>query len=198
MKRGTAWISGLALMSVAFSSQAGEDKARLKRLAAGEIIVEMADVKGMDVPEARVEAVIDAPPAKVWKVISDCAAYKKTMPRVLKSKLHSYKDGVQVCEVMVDAPFPVPNLNGVTRVKLEVGPPQWRRSWTLIRGDYKSNVGSWRLKAFGPDGKRTHVWYQVIVEPDIPIPGFIQSFAQESSLPDMIEHVRKAVAWLKE
>jgi hypothetical protein len=37
------------------------------------------------------------------------------------------------------------------------------------------------------------VFYRVIVDPDIPVPGFIQGFAQETSLPGMIERLRKEV-----
>jgi hypothetical protein len=70
----------------------------------------------------------------------------------------------------------------------------WQRKWKLVEGDYKINIGSWTLKALaGSDGKRSHVFYRVIVDPDIPVPGFIQGFAQETSLPGMIERLRKEV-----
>lgn len=183
----------MALVSV--GSEASADKSRSARLAAGEIFVQMADVKGYDVPEARVEAVIDAPPAKLWKVLQACADYSKTMPRVAKSEQLSLKGGVQICRVTIDAPFPVPNLTATTEATIVRGPPVWSRKWKLIEGDYKTNIGSWTVKPFaGSDGQRSHVWYRVIVDPDIAVPGFVQTFAQESSLPDMIERLREAVA----
>ena len=116
------------------------------------------------------------------------------MPRVSASQQLSLKGGVQRCKVTIDAPFPVPNLTAVTDATIKDGPPVWRRSWKLVEGDYKTNIGSWTVKAFaGSGGKRSHVHYKVIVDPDIPVPGFIQGFAQETSLPKMIERLRKAV-----
>ena len=58
-----------------------------KALSNGEVDIRFVDLKGYDTPEARIEAVVNAPPEKVWKVIGDCANYKKTMPRIESSKL---------------------------------------------------------------------------------------------------------------
>ncbi|MEC8833873.1 MAG: ATP-binding cassette domain-containing protein, partial [Pseudomonadota bacterium] len=150
-----------------------------ERLAAGEVLVRRVELPGGGPPEIRVEAIIDAAPADVWPVIEDCGRYRHTMPRISASEELSFKDGVQVCKVTVDAPFPLSDLTAVTRVEVRRGPPVWTRRWTLLRGDYKTNTGSWTLTPEGPDGRRSRVKYRVRVDPDIPVPGVVQAMAQE-------------------
>ncbi len=187
--RDWVWVA----LSVACLGDAVAQESPSERLAAGEVLVRRVELPGGGPPEIRVEAIIDAAPADVWPVIEDCGRYRHTMPRISASEELSFKDGVQVCKVTVDAPFPLSDLTAVTRVEVRRGPPVWTRSWTLLRGDYKTNVGSWTLTPEGPAGRRSHVKYRVRVDPDIPVPGVVQAMAQERSLPEMIEGIRRAV-----
>ncbi|MBM4343739.1 MAG: SRPBCC family protein [Deltaproteobacteria bacterium] len=183
-------VASLALcwpLSVAVA--AGPDD----KLAAGEILVSTRDV-GADLPEATVQAVIDAPPATVWKIVDDCANYKKTMPRIVDSKVHSRNGSVAVCEVKFDMPAPFSDLVSVTEATSTAGPPQWKRVWKFLRGDYKRNEGSWTLSAFDAEGKRTRAVYRVLAIPNSTIPNFMIRKAQEGALPDVMKRVRRAVA----
>ena len=162
-----------------------------ERLAAGEIIVSTRDV-GAQLPEATVQAVVDAPPAAVWKIIDDCANYKRNMPRIAESKQLSRNGNVAICEVTVDMPMPLSNLTSVTEATATVGPPMWKRAWKFIRGTYKRNEGSWTLSAFDPEGKRTRVVYKVLAVPDMSVPNFMIRRAQEGAFPDLLKRLRVA------
>jgi len=56
-----------------------------RRLDKGKIFVNTQKVRGYDHPMGVMRAVINAPPAIVWRLVGDCARYKTTMVRVLES-----------------------------------------------------------------------------------------------------------------
>lgn len=167
-----------------------------ERLAAGEVIVTTHDV-GAELPQAEVQAVINAPPAAVWKIVDDCANYKRNMPRIADSKLLQRNGNVATCQVTVDMPMPFSNLTSVSEATSTAGPPQWKRVWKMIRGDYKRNEGSWVLTPFDAAGTRTKAVYKVLAIPNVSLPNFVLRKAQQGALPDMIERIRAATAGAK-
>ena len=183
----------LALLLVFVSGVAWAGPSRNERLAAGEVLTSIREVPGSDRPEARATGVVDAPPAAVWRIIEDCARYAGRLPAVEKSELVRRKGNHFFCRTTIGLPFPMDDLWSVTDAVHVVGPPRWSRTWTHVEGTYRTNRGGWTLTPFGPDGKRTLVEYRVHAVPDVSIPGFVQNFAQERSLPGVIEAVRKAV-----
>lgn len=63
-------------------------------------------------------------------------------------------------------------------------------SWTLVKSDtLTANSGLWTLKAAG-EGK-AEVKYEIDIEFNIPVPGFILSKLVKGSLPSMIEGFEK-------
>ena len=121
-------------------------------------------VKGSEIPFAVVEAVIDAPPERVWQIVSRCNDYVKHMPRIAASKeLKREGDGdafTTTCQVTADLPFPLGDLTSVSKAVhgVERGPDgagvKFTRRWTFLSGDYDLNEGSWTLLAVD-DGKKT-------------------------------------------
>lgn len=161
-------------------------------LDAGEILVTSEAVAGRDMPRARVEAVIEAPPEKVWEIIQSCGNYSKTMPRIAASKELSRDGGVTVCEVTVDMPFPLSNLTSRTEAVMTVQPGvRWERRWKLLSGDYHVNEGAWVLTPWRGDSKRTHARYELLADPKIHVPQAIINSAQTKSLPKTIERLRE-------
>ena len=180
------WILIVSLLG-AFAAQA-DDKARLEK---GEAIVRTVKVKGYEVAAAKMIAIIDAPPSRVWKIIDKCENYETTMPRIAKASELSRVGDKITCSVTVAMPFPLSNLTATTRAKHTVVKDKlYKRAWTLVEGDYKKNTGSWTLTPYG-DGSKTYVEYAVHAVPNISIPAFIQKKAQQSSLPKIIEMLRK-------
>lgn len=190
-----ARVCGVVLACMVLpASSTGQSRAQL---GAGHIDVKMVKVKGYDTPRAVVKAVIDAPPAQVWRVIGDCAGYSKTFDRVSNSKLLKRSGSTHICEIEVDMPFPFSDLVAVTTAEHKEGPDEWSRHWKLVRGDYTVNTGSWSLTPFDEAGTRTLVHYQLLAEPTTAIPDSIRIRAQESTLPDMMKRLRREVAALK-
>jgi ribosome-associated toxin RatA of RatAB toxin-antitoxin module len=161
-----------------------------KRLEAGEVIVTSEAVEGSGLPRVKADAIIEAPPEKVWGLIEDCGTYEKTMPHIKASKVLERDAGTMVCRVTANAAF-VGDLTGETRAVLTVEPGvRYERRWSLIRGDFTANSGSWLLTPYQGDGKRTLVHYEIHVDPKVHVPNAIIAGFQKRSLGDLIERLR--------
>ncbi len=182
-------LAAVALAPMHSASAAESERARLDK---GEIIIKQRAVKGSDMPEAIVKAVIETTPTRVWAILDRCDRYKKVMPRTSASKELSRKGNIIVCKITIDMPFPISDLTATTKAVHTVKKAFWQRAWQLMSGDYKRNTGSWTLKPFDAEGKRTLVVYRVHAEPNISVPVWVQKRASKSTLPDLIAAVAKA------
>ena len=189
MRRITALLTLLSLTLAAGAVSAADERARLDK---GEIIITRRAIKGSDMPEATVKAVINAAPARIWSVLERCANYKKFMPRTTASDELSRKGNIIVCRITIDMPFPLSDMTTTTTAIHTVRKGFWRRAWNLLKGDFKYNKGSWTVTPFDTEGKRSMVIYKVHAEPNIPVPIWILKRASKSTLPDMIAAVAKA------
>ena len=166
-------------------------------LARGEISVSTQAVEGSDVREIVVRAVIDAPPEKVWEVVTDCDRFEQRMPNIESATEIKREGNRSWCDVEVDLPFPLSNLRAVSVATHSEQTGVWKRSWTLVRGDYEFNDGSWVLTPFENDWNRTLAVYRVHVKPNIAVPGWVRERAQKTSMPDLIRRVGEEAGKLK-
>lgn len=158
--------------------------------------IRMIEVKGSDTPKVVAKGVIDQPPEKVWQVVSECASYKKRMPRIEASRLVKQEGNKHTCEVTIAMPFPLSNLTAVTEAVHEVSDQGMSRRWKLVRGDYKFNQGSWEVKPHD-GGKKSLVVYTVHAEPNTALPGWIREAAQKKAIPELFERVGEEAAKMK-
>jgi len=184
------WLFALGL---SLAVPATGERSFSDRLASGEIIVRTEPaVDG--VSKARMEAVIDVPPERVWSIIDRCETYKDRFPRIADSREISREGDTVRCRVVVDLPWPMSDLSAITRATHTAAAGIYRRAWTLESGDYEINEGSWTLMPFGPDGRRTHAIYELRAKPKTGLPELIREQAQARALPDVIKALRKHLA----
>jgi ribosome-associated toxin RatA of RatAB toxin-antitoxin module len=155
---------------------------------------------GSSAPTYVAEGVVDAPPAAVWALVSRCADYVKNMPSIAASRELSrsgdeHSKFTAVCEVTADVPFPFSDLTSVSRATLTVDDRNgnYSRAWTMIRGDYDVNEGSWRLVPVD-SGARTKVTYRIKVKPRLPLPDSLIASTQKTRLPQVIQYLRERTA----
>lgn len=81
-------------------------------------------------------------------------------------------------------------------VKDETGAAQhrYRSSWSLVIGNLKENSGEWILEPFGP--AKTKAIYRLNTDPGGAIPKFLVKQGTCSTMPQIIEGVRKRAAIL--
>lgn len=176
--------------------KAGEitDSEETKRLDSGEVLlIEQTPTDGVGVA-AIAKGVIEAPVAKVWPAVRDCAHFKEFMPRTVDSKLLSDGDEGMRCLVVIDMPWPISDLEAESLSTIEELPGgAYKRSWTLVKGSFTRNNGSYLVEPFKGDPNRSLLTYTVDVNPKIAIPDAILKAAQTGSLPEVFVKVGERV-----
>jgi ribosome-associated toxin RatA of RatAB toxin-antitoxin module len=158
-------------------------------LGRGEILL-FREERPAGAPVMGFEAVIDAPPERVWAFVSDCGRYQKHMPRIAASKLERREGETVICRVKADMPLPLPDLESVTRGIHREGEGHFSRTWELVEGDYHLNEGAWILTRFEGSPDRTWVRYRIRAEPKLALPSGIVQAAQRRALPDLVARLR--------
>lgn len=114
---------------------------------------------------------IDAPPAVVWKLMTDCAAVRRIMPSNRGCRVIERKGSSETVEHLVKTPL-MPKLRTVFRQDFE---PQKRILITRVDGDLKVISGEWRLEALPGGGSR--VSQEMRMQTAFPAPGpMVRSF----------------------
>ncbi|MDP1825022.1 MAG: SRPBCC family protein [Archangium sp.] len=167
-------------------------EAEAKKLDAGETVIHEVKPTGNKGIGVESFGVIDAPSTEVWPVLRDCEHFASFMPRMKSSSLKQ-EEGATLCHVELNLPFPLMNLWSDTKsVQREDPAGHYHRAWTLVRGSYRRNSGSWSVLPWG-DGKKTLVIYAIDSDPIILIPDGILRSAQTGSLPEVFQSIRKRV-----
>lgn len=126
-------------------------------------VVKPDQQSGVQLAQAVVD--INASPAVVWKVMTDCAAQRRIIPSNRGCRVLDRKPGYEVIEHILKTPL-MPNVRSVFRQDEE---PQKRIAITRIEGDLKVLNGEYRLQALPGGG--TRVSQEMRMQPGFPAPG---------------------------
>lgn len=205
----------LSCSSAKHSVGGNQEEEALRR---GELIVDITRKPGCDTRVGKVTGVIDAPRERVWKVISDYNEHKKFMPNLLEcfvlrpealellegvlpedlssleGQLREYKcddlpGSIVYTYGMGDFPWPMPNKRYVLRIERDAY--RFTARANMLVGEMKVNESSWELEPYGPNDSKTLAVYTVCLDPGMAIPGFAVNMAASSTLPGVIEAVRR-------
>jgi len=137
--------------------------------------------------EVQATAYLAAPPAKIWKALTDYHSYKTFMPRVASSQLNS-RNGNQVIATM-KLELPIPFRGTWYTNQFDENPAAMSLSWRMLKGSLKHNEGSWRLK---PQAAGTFVTYTVRTDPGVPlIPKWVIETVTKQTIPSIFEALEK-------
>jgi ribosome-associated toxin RatA of RatAB toxin-antitoxin module len=193
VRAASCLVAATLLLGLALTSPAKADDT--SDLDAGKILVTSVAVAGSNEPEHVVRAVVDSPPAAVWRVVSECDHFRERMPHIAAAHEISRVGSTVTCETTIAMPFPTSNLTAVTAAVHVQRPDGMSRTWHLVRGDYEYNDGSWTIQSYR-GGAASLVTYRLHVKPKTAIPGFILNIAQDRALPDLLARVRVEAAKL--
>jgi hypothetical protein len=160
------------------------------------------DRPGSEVKEVKAVGQVDAPPEKVFGVVTDYEHQVGNMPYIEDQAVFTRSESEVVLWAIGNFPF-VSKRDWVVRTKLEKNLPGgvWRASWepTILANvpppedgvvRLKVNTGSWTLEPLD-GGKRTMATYQLLTDPGGSIPKFIANKANTTALPELFARVRK-------
>lgn len=186
-----AFVGLAAALVLASSTQAFELSSRAQAmLARGEAHADVwADPDGIS---GRVRGVIDidAPPQRVWAVMTDCATARKLMSNLTSCKVLSGEQarGSDIREHVTRRNLIFPGMRIVFRSDYE---PHRRIRFTLVEGDLKIQQGEWRLQPLR-GGKATRVFYDNRLAVDWPVPKAMIREAMRRDTPKVLVNLRRA------
>ena len=139
----------------------------------------------------RVKAVIEieANPAAVWAVITDCARAPKVIPHLESCRIveKGPSGSWDVREHIINPPF-LPRIRTLVRNDFT----QHRRlAFKLQSGDMRISDGAWLLKLVNG---RTRLSYEALIAPKYAAPQFIISRAIAQDFPAMLRAIQRASA----
>ncbi len=165
----------------------------VERLERGDMVLLPHSSGGSDLA-MRCAALIDAEPSQVWSAVRNCEHYDEFMPRMKRSVQESREGNTTLCRFEVSLPFPLRNLHSEVRsVEQDLPDGGFQRSWSLVRGDYERNHGSWTLLPWGADGAHTLAIYEIDLKPNLLVPDFLVQRLQTRTLSDMFDALRRRV-----
>jgi len=142
----------------------------------------------------KVFAVIDieASPAHVWKVMTDCATAGKMISNLARCSVVSgdIRQGADVREHVTHRSLFLPAMRIVFRSVYE---PYSRIRFNRVSGDLKVEQGEWRLQSLR-GGTATRVFYENRLAVDWPIPKALLRDGLRKDTPKVLVNLRKACA----
>ena len=157
-----------------------------------------------DTPIKEVRAVgeFDAPPARVFEIVTDYEHQKGNLPYVEDQKVFSRTPDAVVFWTVADFPL-VSRRDWVLRSRFEKDfeGGKYRASWEPVEHQeapppkegvirLKTNTGSWTLEPLD-GGTRTKGTYYLFTDPGGSIPSFVANRANTVALPDLFAAIRK-------
>lgn len=171
-------LAAAALASLCFASSAE---------ATGHIDVQAVDPGAGKPKQVIASGLINAPPAKVWRALTDYGAYNQFMPRVAESKLVSRKGNSAIATMKLSLPFPFSGTWYTNRY--DENPGAMSLSWRSLNGSIKSTVGGWTLR---PQGSGTFATYRVTTDLGaVLIPKVLQDEVTKRTVPEIFASVEK-------
>lgn len=146
---GVTILGVLTLLAIGLASPAGAQGGIRSKLAAGEIIVSSHTEPGSSVLQAKMTAVIKAPPEVVWQIITDINHYQDFMPQTRVSMvvaaakipgilLKTPITAKQVEKLIGPTPAPLPRIPGGKYVVYHFSdlhlPWPCSNRWYIIKG----------------------------------------------------------------
>jgi len=159
----------------------------------GEIItskVDGTDAQGNKTSVVQSAAILRFPVAEVWSVVIDFESRPRFIPGVRAVNLIR-REGNQL---WLEEHLRVLLMNIDFRVINTVEPQIGRVTWRLDPdgdNDIADTTGFWQVVSIGE--RRTLVHYQAKVDSGQPVPGFIEDYFAERSLPKMVGGLREEI-----
>lgn len=117
----------------------------------GDVWVETASPGAGKPREGVGRGVIEAPPERVFRALTDYGHWSEFMPFLLKSGAAPQADGSVLGEHVMKLPAPAGERHYRVRFRQQVGGGTWKIDWAYVpgSGNVKGHHGSWTLTALG-------------------------------------------------
>lgn len=188
-----SWVPmvALALASAFFGSMAAAAELP-QELSSGAIVVSTRPHAGTNVRWGRSVGVVDAPIADVMRVVSDYGAYQEFMPHFEASRVLSQRG--ERALVYMEALIAKKTLKIWAQLKIT---PEQRDTTRIVsarmtKGNLAHMEARWEVSPL-PDG-RSLVTFDILVDPQLPLPASLVSSENEKASKSTIRALRDRLA----
>ena len=164
-------------------------KAQLSQLKDGNILVDVQ--RSEKQPKGMVNAwvLIDAPPATIWKIMTDCPEAPTFVPGLKSCKVLESGKNWEIIRHEVKWIWFFPTISYVFRADYKINR---RIDFVKIKGDLREMRGSWQLLPLN-GASQTVVSYKVYLDPSFFIPQWLVERSLMTDLPNLLAALRKKV-----
>ena len=144
-------------------------------------------------------ALVDAPPAAVFAVVSDFAGQLQWAPDLTEARVISGNGQHLIGEGTTDLAWPFSDRTWqiaiFNRPETHDDKPCYVSSWDYIpgSGDMIENDGYWLICPWTPDPSRSLVRYVFLADAGVPVPDFIERSVTAQMSPRFIRNLRSRV-----
>jgi uncharacterized protein YndB with AHSA1/START domain len=193
-----AWLFALVARSFAGAWAQAPPRSALTsseraRLAAGEVLSSLRPAPEGGPQEGIGQGVIDVPPERVFRALTDYAHWQEFMPFLERSDAKPLPDGGAESQHVLDLPAPTGERRYKVRLQSRVeettAGKRWNIDWKAVPGfgNLKTHRGSWVLTEFAPG--RTLAVCILYTDPG----GFTPNWAMNSATRKMLDWIFKGL-----
>lgn len=178
------------------SAQAG-DVALSSELREGRIPTTRRPQPGTNVERGRAMVLIDAPADRVYEVIQNYALYKDFLPHFEISKVLSQRGASALIYVQVKIMKGAKTIWAELKLKPKQGAGDVRMiEAKLMKGNVDHFEALWEITPI--DDKRTLVSFEIVVDPDLPLPAGFVSDENAKTARKTLRALRERVTGVKQ
>ena len=165
---------------------------RENRLEKGEILSYLRKIEGTKLSIGEAQAIIDAPPARVWNMITDYNRQGEIGPRTKKIEIIRIEGNTVWVDMELNAPWPLEDARFTLNVNHDK--KELRTNWNLIEGNIQESYGSWDLDPIPGEPNRTLAKYTLLYDDGRPLPKWIVNTFTRWGVHEIMSIVRKHVS----
>lgn len=140
---------------------------------------------------AKVEAIIDCPPARIIEILTDFEALPNHIFCLHKASILRQAEGTATVRFTMKLPFPLGLVSWTNLISCQSSEGSDSLEWLLLEGDLSECKGSIVLRETAESGAQTHASYQIHVEHKSRLPKRAQRMAVQWLLPRVIKNLCK-------
>lgn len=151
--------------------------------------IRMIESRESGVKTAEAVFLIRATPEAVFKTVTDFDHYPEFMPNITATAPIEKNTEYDKYKFTLKVVFW--NINYTLLLKSNIKDNTYSLSWEYVEGDITDTNGSWRIAQYDRNIDYSLIFYRVRTDPGRFVPDWVADRLTTSSIPDMIEAVRK-------
>lgn len=167
------------------------DAERKQRLGRGEILSYLKRIEGTKLSIGESQAIVDAPPARVWNAVTDYNRQAEIGPHTKKIDITRIEGDTVWVEMELRAPFFMDDPKYT--LKVDHNKKEMRTNWNLVQGNIRECYGSWDVDPVVGEPSRSLVTYTLLYDDGSAMPQFIINTYTRLAVKDVMQILRDHV-----